>query len=360
MNARRGTSSMHGAGQREYLTDDFLRRVHRAYKLGLEHQRAGAGEIWGSIRTLQQSVHEALVSEDTEALREIFRDPLRSDLYYGVDHACRSFAAQPIAGDYDDVMMIHIRAVSTALNIPRPDNPEEFLSAIDALLGHHVELPPLATTEVGIRTSKGVLTYRALHAMYQARRLIEIAGSTAASVIEIGPGAGRTAYYAYRAGFANYTTVDLPMGIVAQARYLAIALGADRIWLPGDGFSDQGRIKLLFDRPTRNFDIALNADSITEMPALVALAYARWIGTYARQFFSINHETNRFTSNEIARAGIVCDHIERRECLARPGYFEELFAVKRARRTGRAVIAGLELSKRIKALSPLNRNSTHP
>jgi hypothetical protein len=131
---------MHGAGQREYLTEDFLRRVRRAYKLAMEHQRAGAGEIWGSIRTLQQSVHEALVSEDTEALRKTFRDSLRSDLYYGVDHACRSFADQPVAGDYDDVMMTHIRAVSTALNIPRPDNPEEFLSAINALLGHHVEI----------------------------------------------------------------------------------------------------------------------------------------------------------------------------------------------------------------------------
>ena len=346
---------MHRTDSREYLNDHFLGRVRRAYVLGLEHRRAHTGKIWEGIRTLQQSVHDALMDNDTAALREIFRDPLRSDLYYGVDHACRSFADYPIGDDYDDVMMIHIKAVATALNIAIPENPETFLDAVDALLGRRVELPPLAAIEAGINTSRGVLTYRALQAMYQARRLLELAASTTASVIEIGPGAGRTAFYAYCSGLNDYTTVDLPMGIVAQARYLAIALGPDRIWLPGDKFSNQGRIKLLFDLPTRDFEIVLNVDSITEMPISVALSYARWIGTHARQFLSINHETNRFTSNEITRAGIVCDHIERHECLARPGYFEELFKIKRARRTGRVALARLQMSKCLKAFLPYNQ-----
>jgi hypothetical protein len=347
---------MHGTEPNGYLSDDFLRRVRRAYLLGLEGQRASDGSMWEGIRSLQQSVHDALMDDNTAALREIFKDPLSSDLYYGVDHVCRSFADYPIGNDYGDVMMIHIRAVASALNIATPDNPESFLESMDTLLGHRVELPPLAAVEAGINTSRGVLTYRALQAMYQARRLIDLTDSPAASVVEIGPGAGRTGYYAFCAGFKDYTTVDLPMGIVAQARYLAIALGTDRVWLPGDEFSDQGRIRLLFDLPTRDFAIAINVDSITEMPAPAALTYTRWIGTHARQFFSINHETNEFTSNEIARTTIVCDHIDRHECVARPGYFEELFKVKRARRTGAAALAALKLRKRLKAFLSHNLN----
>jgi hypothetical protein len=50
----------------------------------------------------------------------------------------------------------------------------------------------------------------AIQAIYQAYRLVEVAGRDA-RVVEIGDGMGRTALYAHTLGIRNYTIFDLPL-----------------------------------------------------------------------------------------------------------------------------------------------------
>jgi hypothetical protein len=77
---------------------------------------------------------------------------------------------------------------------------EKMLHSLDRLLGHRILFPNFPT-ELGLTTTRGIATDRAVRALYQAwRALTLVANRSDPSVIEIGPGAGRTAYYAYCRG----------------------------------------------------------------------------------------------------------------------------------------------------------------
>lgn len=259
-----------------YLSDSFLDRVRAAYKRAAAATKPTRG-LWTAHDEQRADVHAALLADANEALRTIFTDPTTTDLYYGVDDLCRS--------------------------IIRLNKPSEF---INTALRHD----------------------RARIATYQIARLRELMPSTQ-SVVEIGPGMGRAAYYGYLAGL-DYTTVDLPLGIVAQACFSGRALSPDALWFAGeDGVASHGRIKLLCSVPDRRFDIVLNVDSITEMPAAVAFDYFRWAGSHARCLLSINHEKNRFTVSQLATFSTSMQQIVHRPCPAWDGYIEEAFSLDR-------------------------------
>jgi hypothetical protein len=167
-------------------------------------------------------------------------------LYYGIDNFC--------------------------LSVGGPINPETFVDAV-------------------LQTGRGP------GAVYQANRARQLLDQTdIRSIIEIGPGMGRVCYHLYRSGMTDCTTVDLPLGIVAQACFLGRALGPDTLWFAGENErSSAGRIKLHFSRTDQRYGLAINVDSITEMPDAEAFRYALWLGTHASLLLSINHGNNRFT-----------------------------------------------------------------
>ena len=216
------------------------------------------------------------MAADNDPLRPIFADPTMTDLYYGADDLCRSYV--------------------------RLSNPSDFIS--EALRRHRAQI-----------------------AAYQTRRLQELMPGVQ-SVVEIGPGMGRAAYFGYLAGL-DYTTIDLPLGIVAQACFLGRALSPDAVWFAGeDQIPDNGRIKLLYGTPNRCFDAALNVDSITEMPAATAFEYFSWAAAHTRYLLSINHAKNYFTVSELATVLIAAQIIARRACPVWDGYAEELFSFR--------------------------------
>jgi hypothetical protein len=259
------------------LDDSFLDRVRRSYALALKENARARGRVWRVIDARRQDVHAALVADSLTRLREIFRDPISTDLYYGTDNLCRSLC---------------------------PDRSADFLS--------------LALT-----------SSRAMFGQYQAKRLCDaLATLNGKSVVEIGPGVGHTVYYAYLSGITDYTTIDLPLGMVAQACFLGAALGPDKIWLDGeDAAQTEGRIKLFCShlKLHRKFDVSLNADSMTEMSLSAALDYAKWLNRHARAFISVNHEMNLFTVAEIANVEFAASHSTRVAFPFRKGYFEETF-----------------------------------
>jgi hypothetical protein len=265
-----------------YLSDTFLDRVRRSYRLALDAGARTTGRTWKLIDARRQDVHDALVANGNDALRHIFADPIRTDLYYGVDNLCRTFM---ISSDG-----------------------RSFLE-------------------------QAMASHRAALARYQADRLLSALRSIGGTaVVEIGPGVGHCALYAYRDGATDYTTIDLPLGTVAHARFLAETLGPDSIWMAGDVVPPPlNKIKIFSaaNLPDRQYDVALNIDSITEMSIKTALEYAGWINGHARLFISMNHERNLFTMTDLAKCGLTAKPLYRAPVPERSGYFEEVFEVDR-------------------------------
>ena len=325
--------------------DDFLTRVKLAYCAAVigHHDRISP---WTTIDDRRQSIHEALRASGNDALRTIFADPGSTDLFYGADNLFRAFltdwsanpqadanAAKQTRSDLVGLMVaigLHRVRASTIEDDFEQIDIEASLQKLDSALRQTT----LFTNHFsGLQTSRGVASYRAVQALYQAWRLSRIIRPRdRGSVLEIGPGLGRTAYYAFKMGIGDYTTVDLPLGIVAQACFLGATLGPDLVWMIGDNPSmAPGRICLLppskLDKIQQKFDIVLNVDLMTEMSSDVAAKYVRWIAKSADVFLSINHEANVFTVAELASAHFA-PRIKtvRSPYWMRGGYVEEIFA----------------------------------
>jgi hypothetical protein len=351
-----------------HLSPDFLDRVRRTYRLGLARVGASAtGSIWNSIKGLQAPVHEALVAENDDDLRRIFSDPATSDLYYGVDNVCRSLLpGRANSGICYDVAHSQLLYLSRAARVAAPNDSdfdcEVLLSRLDTLLNQRVSFPAPFRGEFGYPTSRGIASDRAIQAIYQTWRLLALTESSASkSIVEIGPGMGRTAYYAYQAGLADYTTIDLPLGVVAQACFLGAVIGPNKIWMPSDDEKlAGGRIKLLFagTQPVRHFDVAINVDSLTEMPWSAAADYAAWISHHAKSFLSINHERNNFTVTDLAATALNVTHQDSRPCPVRPDYMEQLFFLDSNKVIGTRGTWARVVRLRANALSRFARRAT--
>jgi len=273
------------------------------------------------------------MSDGVEDLRRIFADPASADLYHGMGSLWMRPVDEPSAFE-DRGQDQNLRAqLELLIRIVEPEAREPAdISALDQYLNQRVEFPDPFQGEGGYRTTRGIAGYHALQAIYQTWRLLScLNGQPDRSVVEIGPGMGRTVYYAYRAGLTDYTTIDLPLGIVAQACFLGAVLGPEKLFLPGDDPAQaSGRIKLLSagSLPTAKFALALNADSLTEMPWHAALGYLEWINCNLGAFLSVNHKWNYFTVAEVASVAFPAAPVTAREYPMRDGYVEELFLLR--------------------------------
>ena len=337
----------------EHLSSTFLGRVRRSYKLALSASTAGNSRIWGPIDERRSFVHAALMDDDDSALRNIFSDPVSSDLFLGADYLCRSvlgqlkngspdnlqslavLAGEPVERVDPDGIVDHFKkvtrrklaALAKAARLNGTDQVEPTLRGVDKLLNQIVSFPNLSG-EIGLDTSRGIATYRAVVSLYQAWLILNfLQRCSDKSVIEIGPGLGRTAYYAFRAGITDYSTVDLPMGIVAQACFLGAALGPDKICFYGED-DRAGCIRLYAagNQPDRNYGLAFNSDSMTEMTMSAAMSYAQWIWRHCGAFFSINHDLNLFTVRDISEKWFMLK--ERAPYVMQGDYTEEYFVPK--------------------------------
>jgi len=241
-----------------HLDEQFLNRVRRAYHSAITVS-GDAGQVWAPIDSRRNDVHSALLHHQNDALRAIFADPTATDLYYGCDNLCRSIT----------------------------------------------QVEPTLFVEAALASGRGRDAARRAEQMAAL-----LAKGSVSSVVEIGPGMGRAAFFAYRLGIIDYSTIDLPLGIAAQACFLARALGPDKLWFDGEASElATGKVKLFCagKLPSGRYGVALNVDSMTEMPWHVAFGYVRWLGQHADLFLSVNHARNRFTVAELmAFAGMKC------------------------------------------------------
>ena len=309
------------------VSSEFLFRVRRSYRLALELSPAPTGRIWSKINRMRADVHDALLADSDEPLREIFTAPDRTDLFYGADNTAKSIAKGPTGNRTRDLEN-DFALLDGIVNRVDESDPEKALTRLDAKLRQTITFPSISDDEAGIITSRGVASYRALQAIYQAWRVLELTnGNANSAILEIGPGLGRAIFYCYRAGLTDLTTVDLPLGVVAQAYFLGRGLGPERIWLLGDDPQlAAGRIKLLpAGYRLGRFDLVVNVDSLVEMPLITQIEYLRLIAKSGALLLSINHSIGGFSVEKVVRTFLPCSEVKTKPYPMRKGYAESCF-----------------------------------
>ena len=286
-------------------------------------------------------VHDALFAVDQTATQTLLRDPGKTDLFYGFDIPARSTPTDDPKfeldglGRYRELLLLSEvlgarrlwNSEAPKLTAALPDV-ETMMLQLDQAVGFRIDFPNPFPDEIGLVTSRGIASHRAVQALYQAARIASlIKEKSRARIAEIGAGMGRTAYYARKFGITDYTIIDLPMSNVAQANFLGRALGPDMISLFGE---NRPGVRILppgaFLDGDDHFDLVVNVDSLTEMTAETAHAYCKAIKASAGLFLSINHELNPVTVREVCAGQQMFAH-SRTPYWMRNGYVEELFTL---------------------------------
>jgi hypothetical protein len=331
----------------------LIRRLMTAYRYGAGQQRYDGDSMWGGFFSQHQmEAHAVLMADDVAAAHDLIARPATNRILYGFDNMfvdwVQSLKSTPVhQANYSRIIFDQLLRLAEAIGATRLENPEagpwlasaqapvdDVLRAIEAQLGADLVCPDIYADEVGLATCRGVLTYRAVHAMYQAYRMRQLVGGKARPrICEIGGGLGRTALYATGLGLVDYTLVDLPLTGVSQGYYPGRCLGADRVVLPGENTGRNDRIRLLtpadFLALDESFDVVLNVDSMTEFSRDTAAQYVRKISACAGAFLSINHEANSFRIRDLlAEAGFGAA-MSRFPYWMRQGYAEEIVTFSR-------------------------------
>ena len=236
-------------------SDEFLNRIRRAYRIGLDRYHQPADTMWSKIdETHRIEVHNALISDNHSRLRELLSDPAKTGLNFGLDTLSsisvvplksnpqvRAGVGQTITDQIGSLLdTIGARRVANreARTVSEVVSGDHFLHELDKRMGFHVPFPSPFADEFGMRTERGLIAFKvpmALDQVYRLSCVSKILGGD--KVLEIGPGVGRTAFYARCAGLTNYTTVDTPLGIIAQSCWLEASWAQTRFGSPATRIS---------------------------------------------------------------------------------------------------------------------------
>ncbi len=208
---------------------------------------------------------------------------------------------------------------------------DQLLISAEERLPMKVYLPDFTGGRIYSKTDKGIITDRHCHYLWITKRIIELCPDRNSAIIEIGSGLGLLGYFLDKAGYKDYTSIDLAYSNAIQTYFLGRNL-------PDRNFILSGDVKKPFDRrykdaikilhssdfenvPKNRFAIMINIDSMTEMLIEEARKYVESDCTPI--FLSINHEVNNFRVIELQKPPRTLKY--RYPFWIRPGYVEELY-----------------------------------
>jgi hypothetical protein len=228
------------------------------------------------------------------------------------------------------------------LNIKRIENPERYkiinkktnlydlIDKIEQKIEISLDFKNPFPGEQGIEMRGGIISSREIQAIYQAYKIKEICKSfNNPSVVEIGGGLGRTAYYCSKFNIKNYTIVDIPISSLCQANYLARMIGEENILLDNEFkiYNNENKCKIISPKTyfsnNVNYDLSFNADSLTEIDTDTQKKYINSFLSRTKLFYSINHENNLLTVNSHFNNNY--KSYSRNLYWLRRGYVEEVF-----------------------------------
>jgi hypothetical protein len=326
---------------------DLVPRIISAFRLSIDRRSSVQSvgpqpeSMWDrSLVDMRRDADEIMRRGDEEEVRRLLRDPGKTNLCFGFENLALALHTDKPGNEsfcikvYQDLLLL-----AEAIGVKRTWNPEnaqageplpsvdDLLSLLDKEFGHTIVVPNPFPGEVGLATSRGVITDRTVQALFQAWRINKLMnGDREARLLEIGAGLGRTAFYAAQFGFHNYTIVDLPLTSVAQGYFLGRTLGPNAVRPFGEGTQTGVSIippEEFFDREEK-YDLAINVDSLTEIDLKTATSYFTNLRRRVDIFLSINHEANSFTVRQVGES-IGLSAASRNPYWMRPGYVEEIF-----------------------------------
>lgn len=296
---------------------------------------------------IKRHIHDALVQADKIEVTELLRNPHRNMWFHGFEmihsealnyDAWKRFYCSQIY----DFLLTFCEAVGVSRlefpeayrldsdepPVPRPV--EDLMVALDGALGVRLTFPNPYGEEVGIETSRGIASFRAVQAAYQAFRISKVVAGTGGPVVEIGGGLGRTAFYCAELGIGDYTIVDIPLTSAAQAYYLGRTCGESSVRLYGEACdASDARFNLIppdeFFADRRNYGLAFNADSFPEISDEMASRYMSHLAARAKRLLSINHEVLALRTVRDIAVSQGAQSLGRHPYWLRRGYVDELF-----------------------------------
>jgi hypothetical protein len=299
---------------------------------------------WDDIFNAYQS--EALnyiKIKDYLSLENMLINPLTNDLMYGFDNLSKSLRSpfrletiteNLIAADHF-VALAEYLGVINYISPEGLSNPIKRKTDIEAIINKIItkifntqtfSFPSPYRGEKGISTQFGIASLRVPSAIYQALRISKYGDN----ICEIGPGLGRTAYFATLLGIKKYTLVDIPASSLVQGYFLLASQAETKFIFNGENESDSGlhfKTPRTFLSSVERYDLVLNVDSLTEMGIDAARNYLKEITTRAKYFLSINHEENEFCMRELSTEFPQLQLVQRSRSWIRPGYVEELYKI---------------------------------
>ena len=138
------------------LDSDYLGRVKRTYRLAVS-ECTPAGPVWAPIDARRADIHAAMLAETDNDLRNIFSDPLSTDLYYGVDDLCRTIRGEHLGNEEMRKSLSKDMRVSfsrMAAVLGADDDCDAILATLDNTLRQKVDFPAPFRGEWGLLTSE--------------------------------------------------------------------------------------------------------------------------------------------------------------------------------------------------------------
>lgn len=305
----------------------LLDRIITSYQQEMKHTQDASG-VWTIITGHKQAVHDVLMSGDSKALSAILTDPTVSMMLHGFDqptmNSHQNLLQQPTLIQHRGMILGSLRRVAEALGAIPMAYPEGYgqvndvisnevmsadmlIAAIEKETGVRLAFPNPFMNEVGIETSRGVLTYRSAQSLYQGWRLAALArqaqaSGRALSTLEIGGGTGRTAFFSKLFGIQDYSIVDLPLTGMVQSYFLAMALGEDSVVMPFEEPRDNA-VKILSPPrlSERPFTAVASFDALVEFSREVASDYMDHAVRNAGVFCSINRESKSYRVHDLLK-----------------------------------------------------------
>lgn len=341
----RSVKASYTLGENQVDDTRLVKRIIKAYKYSITKDIGHKHTVWAEMNSYKQDVHDLLVEGNLEKVSNALKNPEKTDLFLGFDTLCRwrninitdLLVKEQIALTMDGLVScaeaifarrLHNPVKSRSFE-PKPKalDTEEILRELDKKFGFDISIPNPFPREYGVKSQRGIISFRVPQALYQAWRVKECLKKVSKShrVMELGAGLGRTAYYAYLLGIKDYILVDLPLTNVAQAYFLGRTLGNENILLEGEENRD-GVIAIKnpdsFIKKEDQYDVILNADGLTELDIKTAKDYWKEIEKRSTIFLSINHEYNVFTVDELIEEFGPYKEVRRFPSWMRRGYIE--------------------------------------
>jgi hypothetical protein len=316
------------------LAEELVPRITRFYKRQPVANIEAESPLWdGIVRLHQENLVTALASGNWATIGVSM-----AALYDGWDLA--GFEEPNAMPGFEDRWKSAFWAAVNALGVIPLFNPEqpnagvyvldEAFAAMESVLG-------FTLTHKGASGMRGALVgnrfvpLKLIRSVSLIAALMRLPNWPPARVLEIGAGCGMLAtVIPFR---ESYHIIDLPSVAAVQAYLIGHQLGANRIWLAGEGGGPGVCIHgLAFPRDTIGpIDLVINQDSLPEMSAEAATKYFRFIEAHLKTggfFYSVNQETSVAQQRRVFCA--IQPHTSlrlthRSPFWARDGYVEEIW-----------------------------------